>query len=71
MTSPAAMRLTRTGGRRRIAIARVYANGKHDNRKERGMPSRTADAEVLDAADAQRLQIAFELIGDPPLPQQL
>src|SRR5690349_9232514 len=55
MTSPAAMRLTRTGGRRRIAIARVYANGERDNRKERGMPSRTADdagAEYLERARA-------------------
>jgi len=34
MTSPAAMRLTRTGGRRRIAIARVYANGGRDHRNE-------------------------------------
>jgi hypothetical protein len=34
MTSPAAMRLTSTGGKRRIAIEEVYDNGWRDDRNE-------------------------------------
>src|SRR5207248_5433322 len=63
MTSPAAMRLTRTGGRRRIAIIRVYANGGRDHRnQERGMRRRQ---QVIQAPNISN-GCAFLLPSSPP-----